>query len=400
MNTTEKIVLLSSKLMLASATGNQKEIEKISKELTAAQRQMQKTANNSAVSDIELCGFVKFTKKEISQMSEGFKKIIILAGCRVHARKRKSGKHGVNYELRVRRDGYKIEVSSNDLTIAKQKFINAVNKYQLPTQESNDVPNIFQDFAEFYFNKFWRRKVTERTYETEFNRYKNHIKPFIGTYSLNAITPLMCQQIIDRLCDLGFGKTSDEVFSILNMIFKSAINHNLISNNPMCVVVHRTHDKKHGKALTKAEEKLLLNALSGTKYQQLFAVALYSGLRPNEYKTAHIENGFIVAVNSKRKNGKVEYKKVPIIPMLRPYLNNSDVFKFPGIDYMRERLKSILPNHILYDLRTTFYTRCQECGVAEVARDEFMGHSHGGLADIYTDLSDEFLIKESKKLNY
>ncbi len=65
---------------------------------------------------------------------------------------------------------------------------------------------------------------------------------------------------------------------------------------------------------------------------------------------------------------------------------------------MRDKLKTILPGHILYDLRTTFYTRCEECGVAPAARDEFVGHSQGVLHDAYTDLSDEFLLKEGNKL--
>lgn len=64
------------------------------------------------------------------------------------------------------------------------------------------------------------------------------------------------------------------------------------------------------------------------------------------------------------------------------------------------RFNKLFPKHKLYDLRTTFYTRCQECGVADVARDEFVGHSLGALGNAYTDLSDEFLIREANKLNY
>ena len=61
-------------------------------------------------------------------------------------------------------------------------------------------------------------------------------------------------------------------------------------------------------------------------------------------------------------------------------------------------INQVLPNHIFYDLRTTFYTRCEECGVAPPARDHFVGHSSGVLNNTYTDLSDEYLLKEGEKL--
>ena len=74
--------------------------------------------------------------------------------------------------------------------------------------------------------------------------------------------------------------------------------------------------------------------------------------------------------------------------------------KFYGSNRLRERFRTVFKNHKIYDLRTTFFTRCCECGVADVARAEFAGHSLGKLADAYTDLSDEFLLNEGQKLNY
>lgn len=66
---------------------------------------------------------------------------------------------------------------------------------------------------------------------------------------------------------------------------------------------------------------------------------------------------------------------------------------------IRKEFNTILPEHRLYDLRTTFYTRCQELNVSNTARDLFVGHSLGNLGNTYTDISDEYLLKEGEKLN-
>ena len=144
----------------------------------------------------------------------------------------------------------------------------------------------------------------------------------------------------------------------------------------------------------------MLTETAGTPYQQMFAVGLYTGMRPNEYNTAKVKGNFIVANNSKRKNGKVELKKIPITPMLKPYLEGVKELHFTRLEQIRHKFNGILPNHKLYDLRTTFYTRCMECDIAEVATKTFVGHALGGMADTYTDLSDEFLYTEGQKLKY
>ena len=69
-------------------------------------------------------------------------------------------------------------------------------------------------------------------------------------------------------------------------------------------------------------------------------------------------------------------------------------------DTLKNHLKSVLSNHKLYDLRTTFQTRCTECGVADSAIGYYMGNSIGKLKDAYTDLSDSFLLSEGKTLSY
>ena len=86
--------------------------------------------------------------------------------------------------------------------------------------------------------------------------------------------------------------------------------------------------------------------------------------------------------------------------MLKPYITDVTDIHFYRLNAMRRKFNSILPNHILYDLRTTFYSRCIECGVSEIAQKLFVGHSLGQLGNAYTDVSDEFLINEGNKIKY
>ncbi|MDE7439303.1 MAG: site-specific integrase [Clostridia bacterium] len=344
---------------------------------------------------------LKFSKKEYLKMPKQFSKMFRHQGCVVRVYRRLSGKNHYNYEVRFRRDGYNIYASANNLEVAKQKFINKLNeidKYgvvQAPT-----VPTTIDGFANYFFENFYKRKVKPETLRVGLNQYKNHIYPHFEKMPLKRITPKLCQELIDRLSEQGKGKTADDVHSLLNMIFKAAVKHNIIHINPLDMVFHTKHEQQHGSALTKDEEKLLLDRTAGTPQQLMFAIALYTGMRPNEYETARLDGDFIIAINSKRKNNKIEYKKIPVTPMLKPYLLGVDEIKFSTLRIMRDRFNKIFPKHKLYDLRTTCYTRCQESGVADVARDEFVGHSLGALGNAYTDLSEEFLLREGNKLNY
>ena len=378
--------------------------------------------NKNKASDNNEVGIVRFTKKEISLMPKTFRKQFRTAGCTAHVLRRKSGKNTWNYMIRYRKGGYYIVATSNDLEEAKRKFIEKLHaadelKRQqdiakvtgIPVtpspllkqpEEVNGIPTTFDKFAEYYFEKFYKRKVCDETFRVTLSNYKNHVLPHFGSMRLSSITADKCQQLLDSLTEQDKLRTEENVYTMLNMLFKAAVKHAVIEHNPMDMVFHTKHEREHGKALTKDEERKLLTETKGTPYQQMFAVALYTGLRPNEYKTAYIENGFIVANNSKRKNGKIELKKIPITPMLAPYVKEGDSLSFYRLEQIRHKFNGILPGHKLYDLRTTFYTRCTECGIAEVAIKKYVGHTLGGLADTYADLSDEFLIKEGQKLRY
>lgn len=396
----QKILQLASQLVLAASSENDDDVRKISEELNAVLRQSTNGQNGAdPLSQTGFTGFLKFTSQEVSKMPTGFSKYFRAEGCTVYYRKRRRG-NSVSYEARYRRHGYNISVSGPSLSIIKERFIQAIKNAESGLNSMRGVPTTFNKFAIYYFENFWKRKVAQSTYVNGMYKYKNHIQSYFGEMRLSDITPKQCQDLIDSINAKGYGKTADETYSTLNGIFNAAIRHRLIAYNPLDLVQHTQHERVHGRALTHEEESRLLEAFTGSKYQLLFAVAIYTGLRPNEYKTAKIEGKFIVAVNSKQKGGKVKYKKIPITPMLRPYLRDVTEIDFPGLPYMRNKMREVLPDLILYDLRRTFNTRCVECGIADMARKLFMGHSLGKLDSAYTDVSDEYLLSEGAKFKY
>ena len=253
------------------------------------------TEQNKASESNEV-GIVKFTKKEISQMPTYFRKTFRTAGCNAHVLRRKSGKNSWNYMIRYRRDGYNIVATSNDLEEAKWKFIEklqAVDKLKrqqefakvtgapiTPTPllkqqtEINGIPTTFDRFANYYFEKFHKRKVCEETYRVTLSNYRNHVLPHFGDMPLNSIMADKCQELLDILIAETKVRTEENVFSMLNMLFKAAVKHTVMKHNPMDMVFHTKHEREHGKALTKDEERELLEQTAGTPYQQMFAIGL------------------------------------------------------------------------------------------------------------------------------
>lgn len=280
-----------------------------------------------------------------------------------------------------------------------KKLKEAKKKAKQKKSEQFSVPTNFDKFATYWFENFHKRKVKDNTYKHNHDTYIRHLQKTLAEYQISKIPPALLQSMFDSYSDKG--KLREDIRSILNQIFSSAMQHGILKVNPLAMCFVEAHIREHGKAISKEDEKRLLSTYENTHYQSCFAMVLYTGLRPNEYPTVEIEENFIQAINSKRKgkNKKVAYKRIPITPMLRPYITTFTKMLSPQI--MDDKLKEVLPNHKLYDMRTTFQTRCTECGISDVAIGLFMGNSIGdALKQAYTDISDEYLLKEGEKFSY
>lgn len=353
------------------------------------------------ISDKDFKGFLKFTEKEIFKMPKPFRKIFRVDGNKAHVRKRADGRYKCSFEIRYAKKPYNkhpISASGATLEIAKARFIEKLNNYVPQDDTAPTVPKDFHDFALYWFEKFHKRKVSEKTFDHDIKLYFRHIKDRFAKFATDRINAAMLQDFLDNAP--GTGKTAKDMHSILKQILDCAVKHGIIKLNPLGMCILDGYDQEHGKLIIKEDEIKLFNAYKGTEWELPFAIAFYCGLRPCEYLTITKDGNFIKAQNGKRKGGKIDYKRIAITPMLRPYLQNVDKIDMPKPRVLNNRLKKVLPSHKLYDMRTTFQTRCSECEINETVIGLFMGNSIGKLKAAYTDFSDEYLLSEAEKFKY
>lgn len=387
----QNLSALSAKLILLATTTNEEEKQQLKKEIAELTQQEQDRDQKER--------FLKFTEKEISKMPKQFRKIFRTQGKTVHYRERKDGRYKKSYEARYAKRPFNnppISVSATTLEELKTRFIEKLNNYVTHEDNAPIIPKDFHEFAMYWFENFHKAIVVPKTFSNNLSLYNRHIKEKLCGYTVSSITPIMLKNLIDNLP--GNGKTADDVHGILNQIFKTAGTHGLIKVNPLGLFVHIPHERESGTELTIKEELLLFEKSKGTVYEIMFALMLYAGLRPNEVKTVKIENNFVVSINSKRKKGKIEYKKIPIISYLCNHLDNSTSLEFRTEQSARDFFNTILPHHTLKDLRKTFNTKCVSCKVDFYAKEKFMGHSIGKLDKTYTGNIDDYLQAEAKKL--
>lgn len=316
------------------------------------------------------------------------------------------------YEKRALINGNNLYAAASTAEECETRFLAEIattffsEKVEAKTQSKAKSNTVFSEWAELWLKEVFKPKVTPTTFSNECYRYKKHIFPIFGKMKLKDIMPIDCIKFFNSLMERDLGRTAEFCYTLLNRILQFAVDSDLILKNPMSSVKLIKSERKNGVPLSKAEETLLLEKIKGHKHEAIIALAIYTGLRPCEHSSARIEGDFIVAQNRKQKNvKKIVFKKIPITPMLRPYIPLIETcMQGDWNDYTfkaHETFKKILPNHRLYDLRTTFATRCQECGVPDTVVQEWLGHKAKTLlGQVYTKFSDDYLLKEGKKVYY
>jgi integrase len=195
----------------------------------------------------------------------------------------------------------------------------------------------------------------------------------------------------------------------MKAVFDFAVGEELIDKSPMRLLKAPKYEKHNGVALTLAEEREFIERLNASncnvEIRQALLFLLYTGMRRSELASVCVNDGFVTVISAKTRKGYQEKRRaIPITPMLARWLPsfNLDAIRNVRPDALTQALKRLMPKHHLHELRHTFITRCQECGVAREVVSVWAGHAADNTmtSNVYTHFSPEFMKKEAQKVNY
>ena len=236
-----------------------------------------------------------------------------------------------------------------------------------------------------------------------------YIVPHFKNKYIEAIQAFELQDLLNEIVNSGRNRTAKKIYQLLSPFFEYAVADGIIPRSPMAKVKLARYEQEHGVPLTKEEEYTLLQELkrNPTIYNQAYAFIMYTGLRRSELATIIVDGEWIKIITSKQRKGmKEKSRSVPISPMLKRVLPFIDIeaIKTTSVGVLTNRFKDIFPNHHLHDLRHTFITRAQECGIRREIVSLWAGHKSDSsiTTTVYTHFQErsELQIIEIQKYSY
>ncbi len=358
--------------------------------------------------DFNIKSALNLILKELKKMPKSFVKIFSEEWLREHTRTRANGL----FEIRCTLNKIPVSGSGKTVETAAKNFVQSLlNK--IPSEASEVQKGVVKsvllnDFAQAWFETVKKPTVKPITYQSFIALANVHIYPYFNNRKIRDITAMQIQPLFTGLVAVGKTKAANTLRMLLCQIFRAAIGERIITNNPMDGVVVLKHHTKKGVALTYDEERAFLIELRKSKYLLTFTLMLFCGMRRDELKSARRSEHFITVKNGKKRLDEPEsFRKIPITPMLQRYLRNVSEEEFTqAISYSNDLLsrefKKFCPKHHLHELRHTFITRCQECGVPREVVSVWAGHASDNTmtSNVYTHFSNEFFISEASKVDY
>ena len=207
---------------------------------------------------------------------------------------RKNGKYCGRY---VDRFGQRKSIYDDKLSELRKKLAIAIADSQSFTSIRDNIK--LDDWFNRWVDVYKKKSVRPNTLREYTHIYTKNISPFLGNRNINSFVKSDIQQLIDITDDKGYGyERQNKIKVILSDMFSRAMEDELMSRNPTKGVKLRAKKEVFAKALTIDEQEVFFECCAGTFYDNLFNIAVNTGLRPGELfalteNDIDFENGLI-----------------------------------------------------------------------------------------------------------
>lgn len=152
----------------------------------------------------------------------------------------------------------------------------------------------------FQYSKAWYDLnsvgVAERTRQGYRNVINNHLCPVIGDMVLAEVTADDAKRVITAAAEKGLGRESQKkIISLMKKLFDAAEESGRIAKNPCRKLKPQGRAPVKKKALTREQQRIVVEALEGEKIYIFVLLALFCGLRREEalglmWKDVHLDD--------------------------------------------------------------------------------------------------------------
>lgn len=332
----------------------------------------------------------------------------------------------------------KLTVLRKDLACAISDNVNYSS-----VQDNITLDTWFNRWVEVYKKK----SVRPNTLREYTNTYNKSISPYLGQRNINSLIKSDIQILIDRASEDNYKyERQNKIKVILTDMFARAIEDDLMIKNPAKGVKLRADKEVKAFALSLEQQEEFFSTCKGTFYDNLYNVAVNTGLRPGELfaltlDDVNLEKGYIdvnktlvyqkyldddcKTFHIEPPKTKQSYRKVPINSECRKYLEKQLELKQivkskrpkQQNDYLfvtkfntplnsviySDSIKAIIeqinltrsfdnefPKFSGHTFRHTFATRCFEAGVQPKVVQSYLGHASLKMTmDLYTHITEE-----------
>lgn len=330
----------------------------------------------------------------------------------------------------------------------------AIADNQLYTSVRDEIK--LDDWFKRWVDVYKKKSVRPNTLREYTHIYNKNISPILGNRNINSLVKTDIQQLIKKVNDDGYlYERQNKVKVILTDMFARAIEDDLMIKNPAKGVKLYQDKISSARALTIGEQDVFFEFCKNTFYNNLFNVAVNTGLRPGELFALTIED-----INFEEKyidvnktlvyqkylddecktfhleppKTKQSYRHVPINSTCIDYLKRQVELKEivssrrPKMqtDYLFVTRFNTPLNSVIYSdairsvirrinetrnpknqfdffsghtFRHTFATRCLEAGIQPKVVQSYLGHATLKMTmDLYTHVTDEKATEDIERI--